>query len=139
MGLFEHFPYTNYQDLNLNTLLQRMKELLSSMNELQNLVGGYEDRIRELEDFQKEIENYLDNGILPEAVLKALYNWERKNVPNIIKEAVKNIWFGLDTSGRLIINVPDSWKNIVFKTTGYDIVIGNTELETFGHLVLMEV
>ena len=34
MGLFEHFPYTNFQDLNLNTLLEKMKNLLAAMKEL---------------------------------------------------------------------------------------------------------
>ena len=138
MGLFENFPYTNFQDLNLDFLLTNMKLVLerlqSTENTVNNFVSEYGDRISELENYIEELEK----GNFSPAFLKSLYTWLNKNVPSILCESVKNVWFSLDTNGRLVVNVPDSWKNLVFKTTGYDIEIGNVLLYPFGHLVILE-
>lgn len=137
-GLFETFPYTNFQDLNLDFLLTNMKlvlkELQATENTVNNFVSEYGNRISELENYIKELEK----GNFSPAFLKSLYTWLNKNVPSILRESVKNVWFSLDTNGRLVVNVPDSWKNLVFKTTGYDIEIGNILLYPFGHLVILE-
>lgn len=36
MGLFEHFPYTNFHELNLNWILQKIKEFKSEIDNIDN-------------------------------------------------------------------------------------------------------
>ena len=130
--LFEHFPYTNFQDLNLDVLLQKMKDLLAAMYELQSFVGGYDKRIRDLELFIAGLET----GKFPQSFLNALYTWLSENVPEILSMAIKNVWFGLTDSGYFVAYIPDSWNEIKFNTTGLDIEI---DLQPeYGHLVLSE-
>lgn len=131
MGLFEHFPYTNFQDLNLNTLLDKMRNLLAAMKELQDLVGGYEVRIRTLEAFMRRMET----GDFDKAFLDSLYEWLTKNVPDILSSVIKQVWFGLTDTGYFCAYIPDSWQDIIFKTTGYDIELALQP--EYGHLVLM--
>lgn len=130
MGLFETFPYVNFQDLNLNELLKHMQLLLAHMKELDSYVGGFDDRIKALEKFMAQMES----GRFNDAFLNALYKWLHDNVPDIISEAVKQVWFGLTDSGYFIAYIPQSWNDIKFNTTGYDYF---TELQSeYGHLVL---
>lgn len=131
MGLFENFPYTNFQDLNLNNLLSHMKELLEQMKELQKYVGGYEDRIKALEGFVYRMEH----GDFTPAFINSLYKWLEKNMPDIISKVIKQVWFGLTDSGRFCAYIPESWKEIDFKTTGYDIELAL--MPEYGHLVLL--
>lgn len=130
MGLFETFPYVNFQDLNLDELLNHMRELLAHMRELNSYVGGFDDRIKALEKFEKEFET----GRFNETFLNALYKWLNNNVPAILYDAVKQVWFGLTDSGYFVAYIPESWNDIKFNTTGYDYL---TDLQPdFGHLVL---
>lgn len=130
MALFEHFPYTNFQDLNLDKLLQHMRELLEEMRSLSTLVGGFDDRI-------KDLENYIDKmeaGDFSDAFLDNLHEWLEINAPKIFYECVKMVWFGLTDSGYFIAYVPESWQDIQFNTSDYDI---ETELmPEYGHLIL---
>lgn len=130
MALFEHFPYTNFQDLNLDELLRHMRVLLAKMKDLENTVGGFDGRIKQLENYI----NALNSGNFPKALLDSLYGWLDKNVPEILERAVKMVWFGLTQSGYFVAYIPDSWEEIIFNTTGLDI---NVPLcPEYGHLVL---
>jgi len=130
MALFEHFPYTNFQDLNLNELLRRMRQLLEEMRDLQNYVGGFDDRIKELETYV----DALNSGNFPESFLNSLYSWLDSNVPDIIYRVVKMVWFGLTDSGYFVAYIPEAWQDIQFNTTEYDIF---TDLQPeYGHLTL---
>ena len=130
MGLFESFPYVNFQDLNLNERLRHMQLLLAHMKEVDSYVGGFDDRIKTLEKFMAQMES----GKFNDAFLNALYKWLHDNVPDIISEAVKQVWFGLTDAGYFVAYIPESWNDIQFNTTEYDYF---TDLQPeFGHLVL---
>lgn len=130
VGMFEHFPYTNFQDLNLDMLLGKMKETLENMRELQAYVGGFDNRIKTLEYYV----NRMENGNFTDAFLNSLYKWLEHNVPDILSHSVAQVWFGLTDAGYFVAYMPESWEDIKFHTTEYDIY---TELETeYGHLVL---
>lgn len=130
MGLFETFPYVNFQDLNLNELLNHMRLLLAHMKELDSYVGGFDGRIKTLEKFMAQMES----GKFNDAFLNALYKWLHDNVPEILTYAIRQVWFGLTDTGYFVAYIPESWRDIVFNTTGYDIT---TPYESeYGHLVL---
>ena len=41
MGVFEHFPYANFQELNLDWLLKKMRELVQSHHRVEwRMIGG---------------------------------------------------------------------------------------------------
>lgn len=42
MGAFEHFPYTNFHDMNLDWLLQKVQELEEKVKELEERVEALE-------------------------------------------------------------------------------------------------
>lgn len=131
MALFEHFPYTNFQDLNLDELLKHMRELLETMKDLEKYVGGYNKRIADLEFFMKQLES----GNFPDSLISSLERWLKVNVPDIISDAVRNVWFGLTDEGYFVAYIPESWRDITFRTTGYDFI---TSLQPeYGHLVLL--
>lgn len=50
MGAFEHFPYTNFQDLNLNWLLSKVKEYGDS-------IGDFENELNEAVDLFNALKN----------------------------------------------------------------------------------
>lgn len=56
-------------------------------------------------------------------------------IQDAINKAIKNVWFGLTTTGYFVAYIPESWEEIKFNTTGYDIIISGVE---YGHLVLSE-
>lgn len=53
---------------------------------------------------------------------------------NLISGAIKNVWFGLTQTGYFVAYIPDSWRDIMFATTGYDTTVP-TQLN-YGHLCL---
>ena len=134
MSIFEQFPYTNFHDLNLDWILKHMKELVQSVQQITANLDGWDEEIKELQEWQKSIED----GNLTEPMETAIETWCTVHMPELLELAVKQVYFGLTDSGFFVAYIPDSWADIVFNTTGYDIV---EELEPeYGHLVLsMEV
>ena len=43
MGAFEHFPYVNYHDLNLDWILKKVEELEKRIEELEQRVEDLEN------------------------------------------------------------------------------------------------
>ena len=78
--------------------------------------------------------NDLEKGKFPDSFINALYKWMKLNVPEILSEMIKMIWFGLTDSGYFVAYVPESWRDIVFNTTGLDIELAIQP--DYGHLVL---
>lgn len=77
----------------------------------------------------------IEAGVLPEAVYNNLVTWLQSNAFDIIGEMIKLISVGLTTDGHLLITIPQQWKDITFRVTGYDI---NVEVQPeFGHLCIL--
>lgn len=107
-----------------------MEETLLALKETREYVGGFDGRIKTLEYYIARLES----GNFSKAFLDSLYKWLHDNVPEILSEAVKQVWFGLTDSGYFTAYIPQSWNDIKFNTTGYDYY---TELQPeYGHLVL---
>lgn len=64
MSAFEQFPYTNYHDLNLDWVLQVVKEAKDILNNLHDVVTGIVDtRVSEFTKEIDKIQNYVDNEV----------------------------------------------------------------------------
>lgn len=60
--------------------------------------------------------------------------WLSTHATEVISAIIKNVWFGLTDSGYFVAYVPESWSDIIFKTTGLDIDL--ELMPEYGHLVL---
>lgn len=131
MGVFEHFPYTNFHDLNLDWIISHFNEFIEEISSLNDWRSQHEAEYQELKKFMDEIEA----GTLPPAVYNELHDWFINNAFDLVGEMVKHVYFGLDDNGHFMVTIPQQWRDLVFKTTGYDF---NTPLQSeFGHLCLL--
>lgn len=92
--------------------------------------------INDLIDSDKEIVNDID-GL--KADLKIVQDWianyDTSYIEKVIAEYLATMIFvEINDAGYFVYYIPDSWEDIIFNTTGYDIVI--QEMPEYGHLVL---
>lgn len=131
MGFFNKYPYTDFHELNLDWIVGHFKEFIDELASLDSWRSQHEDEYEELKSFMDQIED----GVLPEAVYNNLVTWLQSNAFDIIGEMIKLISVGLTTDGHLLITIPQQWKDITFRVTGYDI---NVEVQPeFGHLCIL--
>lgn len=84
------------------------------------------DIVNELE---KEFEQFKETGFL-EYYQAQLKLWIDENMPEILSDAIKVIYFGLNEDGYFVAYAPESWDEIVFDTGA---VYGE---DTYGRLML---
>lgn len=64
MGLFDHFPYTNFHELNLDWILKQYTELSQKVEALYDWMGThkgeYEEALERLEEVENEINTFED-------------------------------------------------------------------------------
>lgn len=129
MAFFE-FPHTRTYDSDLGWLIERVNGYDETIAALNAWIAETEPKIEDLETFQEALES----GNLPQGVQDGIVTWLQQNATIWLSAIIKNVWFGLTNAGYFVAYVPDSWNDITFKTTEYDI---NLDLEPdFGHLVL---
>lgn len=137
MGIFDKVPYTDYHNLNLDWIIEKMKELKDFMDSLPEDVIALINEIPELkEDLLlldsrvSDLEQFkLDflNGNFIENEIESLGKWIDENLIEFVSKIVKYVFFGLE-GDYFIAYIPDSWDFITFDT-------GATE-EDFGQLIL---
>lgn len=129
MSFFE-FPNTRTYDNDLGWLIKNVKSSNDAIAALEAWKASAEGTISDLQTL-------LDNiaaGNFPEEISSAIKNWIVRNFDDIVGTMIKTVWFGLTDSGYFVAYIPESWQDVVFRTTGYDMT---TELQPdFGHLVL---
>ena len=129
MSFFE-FPHTRTYDNDLGWLIEHCETITKAIEILENWKNDVNGKIEELEKLLDD----LKAGNIPPDIANAITAWLSKNARDIIGKMVKNVWFGLTDNGYFVAYIPESWDDIIFKTTGYDF---ETALqENFGHLVL---
>lgn len=128
MGLFDHFPYTNMHELNLQWILCHFKEFIKAIDDLNDWKTQHEAEYEEL----KKLYDDIISGNFPDGMNETLHRWVVENSTSIINSLVKTVFFGLE-DGYLVAYIPDSWTDIVFGTTGLDDFISGYD---FGHLTL---
>ena len=130
MSFFE-FPHTRTYDNDLGWIIKNMK---SSDEAIQALEAWKESAEGTIADLQSLLDA-LSSGTVPQEVADAITKWLQINARDIVGAMIKNVWFGLTMSGYFVAYIPESWNDIIFKTTGYDFF---TSLqEEYGHLVLL--
>lgn len=128
--LFSQYPYLNFSDYNLDWIIATVKELTPRVETLENWRSEHEEEYREL----KEMYDNIISGNFPDSMIEALKNWLSRNAIDIIGELVKNVFFGLTDSGYFVAYIPESWRDITFNTSEWDIVIDC--MREYGHLIL---
>lgn len=128
--MFIHkYPYTDFEELNLDWVLEKIKELIDANNvndqEIKELAG----RVDTFEDFYNEIMA----GDFPDSFKAAFDKYVADNALDIIGQAVTSVFFGLTQDGYFVAFIPDSWDEISFGTTGLDDFPDGIP---YGHLTL---
>ena len=124
-----NFPNTRTYDSDLGWLIKQMKKHDNDINKLMECCDEVGMRLDAIEAFQKAIEQ----GVFPDSIVKAFYKWCSENLTGLIAESLKALFFGLTDNGYFVAYIPESWEDITFNTTDFDIQIPGVE---YGHLVL---
>lgn len=130
MSYMFEFPHTRTYDNDLGWLIKQVKSDVEALDALEAWKESAEGSIADLQKLLDDIAA----GNFPEEISNAIKNWITANFYDIVGDMAKTVWFGLTEAGYFVAYVPESWNEVVFKTTGYDYI---TELQPeFGHLVL---
>lgn len=132
MAFNYEFPYTDPNMYNDDWLLSTVKKIIAELDELEEWKTQFEEAYNEI----MEIYNEISSGNFPDSIKQAFYKWMRENANNIVGSMVKNVYFGILDDGHFYAWIPDSWEDITFNTTYYDIVLTAHPEYKFGHLVL---
>ena len=130
MSFFNEYPYHNLTDLNLDYILRKMKEYVDGFEELEEWKAQHEAEYEKL----KAYIDALNSGDFPESFQVSMRLWLERNAFDIIGSMIKNVYFGLTDTGYFVAYIPESWSDITFNTTVYDIVV--ELMPEYGHLVL---
>lgn len=129
MSYFE-YPHTRTYDNDLGWLIRNVKSFDDAIAALEAWKASAEGTI---DDLQKLLDD-IAAGNFPKEISDAIKNWIAANFYDIVGYMAKTVWFGITDAGYFVAYVPESWKEIIFKTTGLDF---ETELQPdYGHLVL---
>lgn len=128
---FYEFPHTRTYDSDLGWLIKHVRTNTKAIELLEEWKNNADITISDL----RSLLDALESGTVPPEVADALTKWLTINAKDIVGAMIKNVWFGLTMSGYFVAYIPDSWNDIIFKTTGYDFF---TDLQQeYGHLVLL--
>lgn len=92
--------------------------------------------INKLIDTDKEIFENIDalkNEI--NIIQKWIDDFDTDVIERIVRESIATmVFFGLTDDGYFVAYIPDSWDDITFETTGWDVTI--SDMPEYGHLCL---
>lgn len=130
MAFFE-FPHTRTYDSDLGWLIRQCKTNQDAIDALETWANSTDHIIDELNDLVENVKA----GNLPPDVANGIKTWISANFNNIIAEMIKSVWFGLTDSGYYCVYIPQSWKDVVFKTSELDYF--SDLVPEYGHLILI--
>lgn len=128
MSFFE-FPHTRTYDSDLGWLIKTVKDLMTCCNEMHDWREQHEAEYEQL----KALYDAVMSGHFPPEIESAFTKWMQQNGLELVGELVKMVFFGIDENGYFVAYIPEYWTDIVFNTTGLDIILAGYD---FGHLVL---
>ena len=131
MGFFE-FPHTRTYDSDLGWLIKHV-------NEYDEIIAALNAWIEENQPKMDDVYAFIDamnSGTLPEGVKKGIADWCAVNLVDLVGATIPAVFFGLLDDGHFCAWIPDSWDDIEFNTTYYDIILSAHPEYDYGHLVL---
>ena len=130
--------------LNFLLRLLRLKEVEMQLNLLFCLIAflcrihlskiNWKEQTQSTIDDLQQLIDDIENNRFPKNIADAIKKFIVDNFYDIVGDMTKMVWFGLTDSGYFVAYIPQSWRDIVFKTTGYDITLDL--MPEYGHLVL---
>lgn len=132
MSFFE-FPHTRTYDTDLGWLIKKVTSYDETIQALNDWITENNPKITELMDFMNDMQNV---NTLPEGVKQALYDWASEHLIDLVGATIKNVFFGLTDDGHFVAYIPDSWSDITFNTSYYDIILSDHPEVDYGHLIL---
>ena len=129
MSFFE-FPHTRTYDSDLAWLIKHVRSNQEAIQALENWKASVTADIDDL----SAVIDAIRRGELPEDIANGIKQWIADNFNDIVGLMIKTVWFGLTDAGYFVAYIPESWRDVVFKTTGYD--YQNDLQPDYGHLVL---
>lgn len=132
MGYFD-FPHTRTYDTDLGWLIKHVSEYDDVIQALNEWIETNTPKIDELIAFMNAMEN---ENTLPEGVKQAILDWCEHHLTDLVGATIHNVFFGLTDDGHFVAYIPDSWDDITFNTTYYDIILTEHPEYNYGHLVL---
>lgn len=122
----------SYYEL-LCKVVDYINNLIKNQNDIINVLEIQGSDIAVLKNDVKFLMEELDkikNGEYMGVYLQAIEKWIDKNLPTIIQNSVKYIFFGLTDDGYFCAYVPEKWQFINFDT------IMNYDDDLYGHLIM---
>lgn len=99
--------------------LEMLQRLLWNINQIIGVMGDFAEQTgiveTKLSDLLDNMDAYMDK-------------WVKEYF------SMKSVWFGLTDDGYFVAYIPDSWDDIIFNTTVYDIQVALQP--EYGHLML---
>ena len=129
MAFFE-FPHTRTYDSDLGWLIRQCK---TNQDAIAALEAWKVDAQGSIDDI-KQLYADIIAGNFPEEMADAITNWIAANFYDIVAEMMQMVFFGLTDTGYFVAYIPESWNDITFSTTEYDISV--PLMPDYGHLVL---
>ena len=129
MAFFE-FPHTRTYDSDLGWLIRQCKTNQDAIAALETWKADTQSDIDDLKQLYADI----IAGRFPQEMADAITEWIAANFYDIVAEMMKMVFFGLTDSGYFVAYIPESWNDITFNTTEYDISV--PLMPDYGHLVL---
>lgn len=129
MAFFE-FPHTRNYDSDLGWLIKEYDALSKAYETLTDCCADVQSRLKALETLY----NQIMTGDFPDAVKNAFYTWMRENALDIIGDLATSVFFEISDTGYWVAYIPESWRDVIFNTTGLDINLAMQP--NYGHLVL---
>lgn len=125
------FPHTSLYTSDLREILAQLENLSKDVEKLEEWKITHEAEYKQL----KTLYDNVMSGNFPQSIKNAFTEWMSKNALELVGEMVKHVYFGLNDNGYFVVNIPPNWKELIFKTTGWDY---NTELQPdYGHLCIL--
>ena len=116
---YKVLPLVYDDSLSYYEVLCKVVKYINDLIAQDKIIG---DDLIALQSEMQEVQNWIDN-------------FDTSYIEKIIRETISTMIFvEISDSGYIVYNIPESWKDITFRTTGLDIEL---DLQPeYGHLVL---